>query len=54
MHDSDLCAEVTRSLFETARQYIESFDVYGDKVSFEWPRVEHEPACCTAAKSPSA
>src|SRR5438094_2067379 len=26
MRDSELCAEVTRSLFETARQYIESFD----------------------------
>jgi hypothetical protein len=39
-----LAAEVTRSLFETARQYRESFDVYGDKVSFEWPQVEHEPA----------
>jgi hypothetical protein len=34
--------EVTRSLFETARQYIESFDVYGDKMSFEWTRVEDE------------
>jgi predicted dehydrogenase len=34
--------EVTRSLFETARQYVESFDVYGDKMSFEWTRVEDE------------
>lgn len=41
---TDLCAEVTRSLFNTARQYIESFDVYAGRVSFEWPRVEHEPA----------
>lgn len=40
--DSDLCFEVTRSLFKTARQYIESFDVYCEKVSFEWTRVEHE------------
>src|SRR5439155_9088925 len=29
-----LAFEVTRSLFETARQYVESFDVYGDKASF--------------------
>jgi hypothetical protein len=34
--------EVTRSLFETARQYVESFDVYGDKMSFEWTQVEDE------------
>ncbi len=40
--DSDLAAEITRSLFETARQYRESFDVYGSKKSFEWSQVEHE------------
>ncbi len=40
--DSDLCAEVTRSLFDTARQYRESFDVHASKVSFEWPQVEGE------------
>lgn len=33
--DSDLSAEVSRSLFNTARQYRESFDVYGSKKSFE-------------------
>jgi predicted dehydrogenase len=42
MADSDLCGEVTRSLFETAREYIESFDVYGDKMSFEWQQTEKE------------
>jgi predicted dehydrogenase len=41
MKDSDLVAEVMRSLFNTARQYRESFDVYGSKMSFEWPLVEH-------------
>ncbi|MFT7487118.1 MAG: putative dehydrogenase [Candidatus Paceibacteria bacterium] len=40
--DSDLCAEVTRSLFSTARQYRESFDVHAENVSFEWPQVEGE------------
>ena len=40
--DSDLAAEITRSLFETARQYRESFDVYGSKKSFEWAQIEHE------------
>src|SRR6187399_3332593 len=42
LRDSDLAAEVTRSLFKTARQYRESFDVYGDKLSFEWQQVEGE------------
>jgi predicted dehydrogenase len=31
--DSDVCAEVTRSLFNVARQYRESFDAYGSKKS---------------------
>lgn len=40
--NSDIAGEVTRSLFNTARQYRESFDVYGSKKSFEWAQVEHE------------
>ena len=40
--DSDIVAEVTRSLFDTARQYRESFDVTGSKASFEWQQVENE------------
>jgi predicted dehydrogenase len=39
---SDVVAEVTRSLFDTARQYRESFDVTGSKKSFEWQQVEGE------------
>ena len=42
IQDSDVCAEVTRSLFDTARQYRESFDVSGSKKSFEWQQVEGE------------
>jgi predicted dehydrogenase len=34
--DSDLACEVTRSLFDTIRQYRESFDVFGTERSFEW------------------
>ncbi|MEX2114620.1 MAG: Gfo/Idh/MocA family oxidoreductase [Pirellulales bacterium] len=52
MKDSDLAAEVTRSLFQTARQYIESFDVYAEKVSYEWPRIEHEPAVLHRGETP--
>lgn len=40
--DSDVCAEVTRSLFDVARQYRESFDAYGSKKSFEWQQVDGE------------
>ena len=42
LKDSDLSAEVTRSLFNTARQYIESFDCYGSKMSFEWQLISSE------------
>jgi predicted dehydrogenase len=42
LKDSDICAEVTRSLFNTARQYIESFDCYGSKMSFEWQLMSNE------------
>jgi predicted dehydrogenase len=42
LKDSDICAEVTRSLFNTARQYIESFDCYGSKMSFEWQLISNE------------
>jgi len=38
----EIAFEVTRSLFETARQYIESFDAYGDRASFEWTQIEGE------------
>lgn len=34
--DSDVCGEVTRTLFNTIRQYRESFDFYGSRKSFEW------------------
>jgi predicted dehydrogenase len=39
---TDLSAEVTRSLFDVARQYIESFDAYGSNMSFEWQLISSE------------
>lgn len=42
MRDSDLACEATRSLFETTRQYRESFDVYGEDLSFEWQLMEED------------
>ena len=41
--DHDLTAHVWRFLYDVARQYRESFDVYGTKKSFEWTLVENEP-----------
>jgi predicted dehydrogenase len=40
IRNQDLAFEVTRFLFNAARQYIESFDCYGEKTSFEWQLVE--------------
>jgi predicted dehydrogenase len=51
--NSDLSAEVTRSLFNTARQYRESFDVYGSKKSFEWTQIEHEDSVIHTGETPS-
>ncbi|MEX2578176.1 MAG: Gfo/Idh/MocA family oxidoreductase [Verrucomicrobiales bacterium] len=50
--DSDLSAQVYRSLFDVARQYRESFEVYGSKKSVEWPLVEGEPLVVHTAKKP--
>lgn len=38
-----LAAEVTRSLFHTARDYTESFIVYGEDATYEWQQIEAEP-----------
>ncbi|PGH41956.1 MAG: oxidoreductase [Candidatus Nephrothrix sp. EaCA] len=51
--NSDLSAEVTRSLFNTARQYRESFDVYGSKKTFEWALIEHEQHVLYTGESPA-
>lgn len=53
LEDSDLSAEVTRSLFNTARQYRESFDAYGSKKSFEWTLIEHEESVIHTGETPS-
>lgn len=50
--DTDVNARIIRSLFDTARQYRESIDVYGSKASVEWPLVEHEPLVMHTAKLP--
>lgn len=50
--NSDLTAFVYRSLFDTARQYRESFEVYGSKKSVEWPLIEGDPLVVHTAKKP--
>ena len=50
--DSDVVAHIWRFLYDTARQYRESFDVYGTKKSFEWTLVEGQPHVLHTAKKP--
>jgi predicted dehydrogenase len=54
LKDSDLCARVYRSLFDTSRQYRESFDVYGTKKAYEWPLIEGEDPVLHTAKRPES
>jgi len=50
--DSDVSAQVYRSLFDVARQYRESFEVYGSKKSVEWPLIEHKPLIVHTGNKP--
>ena len=50
--NSDLSAQVYRSLFDVARQYRESFEVYGTKKGVEWPLIEGEELVVHTAKKP--
>ncbi len=40
--NSDVAGEATRTLFDTIRQYRESFDFYGTEGSFEWEQLAGE------------
>jgi len=50
--DSDVACHIWRALFDTARQYRESFDVYGTRKSFEWTLVAGEEHVMHTAKRP--
>ena len=52
LQDSDLTAHLWRFLYDVARQYRESFDVYGTKRSFEWTLTEGEPHVLHVAGRP--
>ncbi len=49
---SDVAAEVTRTLFHTARSYTEAFAVYGEKATFEWQQIEEEQPVAAAPSTP--
>jgi len=40
LRDSPVGAEIARSLFETAREYVESFTVFGELATFEWEQTQ--------------
>ena len=50
--DSDVAAHIWRFLWDTARQYRESIDVYGTRKSFEWQLIEGERPVLHTAKKP--
>lgn len=50
--DSDVTAHIWRFLYDTARQYRESFNVYGSQKSFEWALVKDQPHVLHTAKRP--
>ncbi|MBL8855046.1 MAG: Gfo/Idh/MocA family oxidoreductase [Planctomycetaceae bacterium] len=50
--NSDLSAHIWRFLYDTARQYRESIDVYGSKKSFEWTLTEGGKHVLHTAKKP--
>ena len=52
--DTDIGAHIWRCLYDVARQYRESFDVYGTKKSFEWTLIENEPHVLHTAKKPES
>jgi len=54
LKDSDLSAHIWRFLYDVARQYRESIDVYGTKKSFEWTLTENDPHILHVAKRPEA
>lgn len=54
IQDSDLVAHIWRFLYDVARQYRESIDIYGSKKSFEWALVEGDSHILHVAKRPES
>lgn len=43
LEDGKTAADVTRSLFQTAHEYVEGFSVFGEQMSFEWNFENEDP-----------
>jgi predicted dehydrogenase len=54
IRNSDVSAHIWRFLYDVARQYRESIDVYGTKKSFEWTLTENDPHILHVAKRPES
>ena len=54
IRDSDVSAHIWRFLYDVARQYRESIDVYGTKKSFEWTLTENDSHILHVAKRPES
>lgn len=54
MRDSPIAAEVARSLFETAHEYVESFAVFGELASFEWEQTQGSGHILHIGETPKA
>lgn len=52
-YENGLKAEVTRSLFETEREYVEGFYVYGSRRAFEWGFRDNDDPYVTTLIPPS-
>ncbi len=51
---TDVAAEVTRTLFQTARAYTESFSVYGERATFEWQQLDDDEPVVFRMEPPQA
>ena len=50
--ENGIKAEVTRSLFETAKEYVEGFHVYGSEKAFEWGFKDDDKPMITTLNPP--
>jgi len=54
LEKEEIAAEVSRTLFHTVRSYVESFNIYGEKMSFEWYLEDEKPYIFTCEETPDA
>lgn len=53
LEKEDIAMEVSRSLFHTVRSYVENFNIYGEKMSFEWYLEDEKPYVFTCEEMDS-